>query len=93
VSNLDLGSVDSARPATDCSTGGFLIEVERLRPGPKVDVEREVALVRDRRVTQRWSIDGASLFVPFRRFASRGDTAIMILPVQEGLQVWRWRLR
>ena len=93
ISDLDLGSVASARPATDCSKSSFLIEAERLLPGTKIDVEREVALVRDLGVRQRWSIESNSLYVPFRRFASRGDTVVMILPVESGLQVWRWRLR
>ncbi|MFC1654737.1 hypothetical protein ACFL2F_02930, partial [Myxococcota bacterium] len=92
ISDLDLGSVASARPVTDCSKSSFLIEAERLLPGTKVDVEREVALVRDLNVRQRWSIESRSPYVPFRRFASRGRTAIMILPVDSGLQVWRWRL-
>jgi hypothetical protein len=93
ITDLDLGDVASAHPATDCSKPAFLIEVERLRPGTRVDVERIVALVRDLDIAERWCVKDASLYVPFRRFASRGDTAIMIFPVQEGLQVWRWRLR
>jgi len=91
VTDLDLGEVASARPATDCSRSSFLVEVERLLPGSKVIVEREVALVRDLDVQGRWSVAG-SLYQPFRRFASRGRTVVMILPVDSGLQVWRWRL-
>ena len=92
ITDLDLGSVASARPVTDCSEPGFLIEVERLGEATKVVVDREVALVRDSDVEQRWTIDGRSLYQPFRRFASLGRTVIMILPVEPGLQVWRWRL-
>lgn len=92
ISDLDLGNVTAARPVTDCAEPAFLIELERLLPGTKVDVEREVALVRDLEVKGRWSIEGVSLYQPFRRFASRKGVVIMILPVQEGLQVWRWRL-
>lgn len=93
VTSLDLGIVASARPATDCSAGSFLIEVERLLPESRVIVEREVALVSDNDVKERWSVRDAWLYQPFRRFASRGDTVVMILPVDWGLQVWRWRLR
>jgi hypothetical protein len=93
IADLDLGTVASARPATDCKKNSFLIEVERLLPGTRVDVEREVALVRDLEVQERWRVRDAWLYQPFRRFASRGATVIMILPADSGLQVWRWRLR
>jgi hypothetical protein len=92
VTDLDLGEVASARPVTDCSQPAFLIEVERLLPGTRAAVEREVALVRDLDVRESWRVED-SLYQPFRRFASRGGTVIMILPVESGLQVWRWRLR
>jgi hypothetical protein len=92
VTDLDLGEVASARPATDCKKSSFLIEVERLLPGTKVIVEREVARVRDHDIKERWIVRDAWLYQPFRRFASRGNTAVMILPVESGLQVWRWRL-
>ncbi len=92
VTDLDLGEVASARPVTDCSQPAFLIEVERLLPGTRVTVEREVALVRDLDVRESWRVED-SLYQPFRRFASRGGTVVMILPVESGLQVWRWRLR
>lgn len=93
TNDLDLDEVASARPVTDCSKPAFLIEVERLLPVTKVNVEREVALVRDLGVIQRWSIESTMLYTPSRRFASRGNTVIMILPVESGLQVWRWRPR
>jgi hypothetical protein len=92
VTDLDLGEVSSARSVTDCSKKSFLIEVERLLPGTKVIVEREVTLIRDLDVQVRWNIRDAWLYQPFRRFATRGDTAVMILPVESGMQVWRWRL-
>jgi hypothetical protein len=92
VTELDLGEVASARPVTNCFKNSFLIEVERLLPGAKVFVKREVALVRDRDVQERWNVRNDWLYQPFRRFASRGDTVIMILPVESGMQVWRWRL-
>lgn len=93
VTALDLGEVASARPVTDCKKSSFLIEIERLLPGTKVFVEREVALVRDLGVRERWNVRDAWLYQPFRRFASRGNTAVMIIPVESGMQVWRWRLR
>ena len=92
VSDLDLGIVASARPATDCTKGSFLIEVERLRPAAKVFVEREVTLFGSEEIKERWNVREAWLYQPFRRFASRGDTVLMILPVESGMQVWRWRL-
>jgi hypothetical protein len=93
IADLDLGTVASARPVTDCTATSFLIEAERLLPGTKINVEREVARVRDHDVKERWVVRDAWLYQPFRRFASHGDTAIMILPADSGLQVWRWRLR
>jgi len=92
VTDLDLSQVASARPATDCSKRSFLIEVERLLPGTKVAVEREVVLVSDNNPEERWNVGDAWLYQPFRRFASRDDTAVMILPVKSGMQVWRWSL-
>jgi hypothetical protein len=92
VTELDLGTVTSARPATDCSKDSFIIEIERLLPAAKVFVEREVAVFYDREIKERWNVRDAWLYQPFRRFASRGTTAVMILPVESGMQVWRWRL-
>jgi len=92
VTDLDLGEVASARPVTNCFQRSFLIEVERLLPGAKVIIEKEVILVRDLDVQERWRV-ADSLYQPFRRFSSREKTVIMILPVDSGLQVWRWRLR
>lgn len=92
ITDLDLGSVASARPVTDCTQPGFLLEVERLGGGTRVEVEREVALVRDLEVQERWSVEGTSLYESFRRFSFLGRVVIMIRPVESGLQVWRWRL-
>ena len=92
VTDLDLGTVASVRPVTDCTKGSFLVEVERLLPAAKVFVEREVALVSDQEIKERWNVRDAWLYQPFRRFAARGNTVVMILPVESGMQVWRWRL-
>ena len=90
---LNLGKPASARLVSPCRPGTVLMELERLSSGPKLAVQREVALVEAGVVAGTWRLPANWPTVPAGRFATGEGELILIHPQPSGLQVWRWRLQ
>ena len=92
IIDLELDGVASARLVSSCSPNGLLLEVERLKDGPAVKVSKEIVFVQDWRLVATWKLSGSSPLQLSHLFAQRGSEVIIVQALNEGLQVWRWRL-
>ncbi len=91
-SEIDLGALASARLASVCGPETVLLEVERLLDGSRVRVSREVIRVRSGKPAGTWRMPDDWLYIPAGRFARTPSETLLIHPIADGLQVWRWRL-
>ncbi|MBN2496974.1 MAG: hypothetical protein JXR96_20450, partial [Deltaproteobacteria bacterium] len=54
--------------------------------------ERELVQIREGRPIATWEIPSGWLYVPAGRLARADDGVVLIHPLEQGLQVWRWRM-
>jgi hypothetical protein len=92
IVDLELEGVASARLVSSCTSRGVLLEVQRLKDGPTVKVSKEIVYIQDWRLAAAWELSESSLLGQSDMFAQRETDVIIMQALEQGLQVWRWRL-
>jgi hypothetical protein len=87
---LELNVRGSVRFAGACHQDRVLLDVERVPAGSRVETVREIVRVEKGKPLVSWQLPRGWLYVPHGRYASNKNETVVIHPMPEGLQVWRF---